>query len=58
MERVIQTEGAYVSKVLLQDSLSGIEMDQWVMHRHREVAGCFMFFQFYRKLGSEKLFQL
>jgi len=31
MEWIVKAEGAYFGKVLLQDVLGGIKMDQWII---------------------------
>ena len=58
MEWVIQTEGADIRKVLLDDSLGGIEFDKRVVNRHCEVAGCFIFFTVYCELCGENFVEL
>jgi hypothetical protein len=55
VEWVFQAKCAHIRKMLLQDSLSGIEADERIVNGHGKIAGCFVFMGFHIEFGGQDL---
>ena len=58
VEWVIESEGAHICKMLLQDVFSSIEMDQRIMDRHCEVTRCVVLPEVHFELSGQDLVEL